>query len=47
MQRFHDEVYEFPNCTEGETVIDCRVVPTSSYNQVEITIIGDLKNMDG
>ena len=40
---FYDRVCEYPHCTEGETVINCRVVPNSSYNQVGETIIGDLK----
>ena len=40
---FYDEVCKCTHCTEGETVIDCRIVPTSSYDQVVESIIGDLE----
>ena len=43
---FYDEVCEFIYYKEGDTVIVCRVVPTSSYNQIGETIIGGFKNMD-
>ena len=29
---FYDEVCEFPHCAEGEAIIDCRDVPSSSYS---------------
>ena len=29
---FYDEVYECSHCTEGETILNYRVLPTSSYN---------------
>ena len=38
----YDEVCEYHDYTEEETVIDCRVASTSSYNQAGETIIGDL-----
>ena len=43
----YDKVCECPDYMEGETVIDCRVIPNLSYNQVGHTIVGDLKNLDG
>ena len=42
---FDDDACECPDCTEGETVIDCRVITTSSYNKAEEPIIGDLKTL--
>ena len=40
---FYDEVCEFLDCMEGETVVDCRDVPITSYNQVGEPVVGDLK----
>ena len=42
---FYDGVCECPDFTEGETIIDCRAVSTSSYNHVGETIIGGLQNV--
>ena len=40
---FYDKVCECVQCMEGETVIDCTCVPSTSFNQVGETIVGNLK----
>ena len=44
---YYDEVCEFPQCMEGDTITDCTCIPKSSFNQVGETIVGNLINMDG
>ena len=44
---FYDGVCECPDCMEGKTVINCRVVPNSLYNTVGDTFSSDLTHMDG
>ena len=44
---FYNEIWECTQCMEGETVLDCRCVPNTLFNQVGEYIVGDLKNMDG
>ena len=45
-EQFYYDVCECTDRTEGEIVIDCRVIPISPYNQVGETIIDDRTNMD-
>ena len=40
---FYNNPCECPQCMEGETVINCTCVPSTSFNQVGETIVGDLK----
>ena len=40
---FYDEVCECPQCMEGETVIDCKCVPITSFIQVGEIIVGNLE----
>ena len=44
---FYNKVCECPQCMEGEIVINCTCVPSTSFNHVGGTIVGDLKNIDG
>ena len=44
---FYNDPCERPQCMEGETVINCTCVPSTSFNKVGEPIVGDLKNMDG
>ena len=39
----YDDACECPQCMEGETVIDCTCVPSTSFNQVGDTIVGNLQ----
>ena len=40
---FYDEVCECSQCMEGETIIDCTCVPSTSFNQVGEHIVGNLE----
>ena len=40
---FYDEVCKCPQFMEGETVVDCTCVPSTSFNQVGETIVGNLE----
>ena len=39
----YDDICECLQCMEGDTVIDCTCVPSTSFNQVGENIFGDLK----
>ena len=43
----YDDACECNQCMKGETVIDCTCVPSTLFNQVGETVVGDLKNING
>ena len=40
---FYDEACDCPQCMEGETVVDCTCVSSTSFNKVGEAIVDDLK----